>query len=85
MLNLKLQYFDHLMQRANSLEKTLMLGKIEGKRRRGQQRMKWLDSITDSLGMNLRKLWEIVEEEEASVLAVSGVAENWIQLSTEQQ
>ena len=85
MLNLKLQYFDHLMQRANSLEKTLMLGKIEGKRRRGQQRMKWLDSITDSLGMNLRKLWEIVEEEEASVLAVSGVAENWTQLSTEQQ
>ena len=80
-----IQYFDHLMQRANSLEKTLMLGKIEGKRRRGQQRMKWLESITDSLGINLRKLWEIVEKEEASVLAVSGVAENWTQLSTEQQ
>ena len=62
-----------------------MLGKIEGKRRRGQQRMKWLESITDSLGINLRKLWEIVEKEEASVLAVSGVAENWTQLSTEQQ
>ena len=85
MLNLKLQYFDHQMQRANSLEKTLMLGKIEGKRRRGQQRMKWLESITDSWGINLRKLWEIVEKEEASVLAVSGVTENWTQLSTEQQ
>ena len=58
---LKLQYFDHLMQRADSLENTLMLGKIEGKRRNGQQRMRWLDNITDSVNMNLSKLWEIVE------------------------
>ena len=85
MLKLKLKYLGHLMQRADSLEKTLILGKIEGKRRRGQQRMKWLESITDSWGINLRKLWEIVEKEEASVLAVSGVTENWTQLSTEQQ
>ena len=61
MLKLKLQYFDHLMQRADSLENTLMLGKIEGKRRNGQQRMRWLDNITDSVNMNLSKLWEIVE------------------------
>ena len=60
MLKLKLQYFGHLLQRADSLEKTLMLGKIEGKRRRGWQRMRWLDSIIDSVGMNLSKLWEIV-------------------------
>ena len=85
MLKLKLQHFGHLMQRADSLEKTLMLGKTEGKRRRGQQRMRWLDNITDSLAMNLRKLQEIVEKEEAGVLAVNGVAESRTQLSTEQQ
>ena len=62
MLKLKLQYFGHLMQRANSLEKTLMLGKTEGKRRSGQQRMRWLESITDSVDMNLSKLWQIVED-----------------------
>ena len=85
MLNLKLQYFDHLMQRADSLEKTLMLEKIEGKRRRGKQRMRWLDSITVSLGMDVRKLLEIVEKEEANVLAFTWVTESWTQLSTEQQ
>ena len=64
-LMLKLQYFDHLMQRADSLEKTLRLGKTEGRRRRGQQKTKWLDSITDSMEMNLNKLWETVEDREA--------------------
>ena len=75
-LNLKLQYFDHQMQRANSLEKTLMLGKIEGKRRRGQQRMKWLESITDSWGINLRKLWETVEDRGAWCIAYR-VTKSW--------
>ena len=79
MLKLKLQYFGHLMRRPDSLEKTLMLGKIEGKRRRGKQRMRWLDSITDSIDMNLSKLQEIVK---SGVLhTVHGVAKNWTQLS----
>ena len=85
MLKLKLQYFGHLMQRADSFEKTLMLGKIEGRRRRGRQRIRWLDGITNSMDMNLRKLWEMVKLRKPGVLQSTGSQRVWNNWATEQQ
>ena len=81
MLKLKLQYFDHLMRRADSFEKTLMLGKIEGRRRRGQQRMRWVDDITDSMDVSLSELQELVMDREAWHATVHAVTKNWTRLS----